>query len=214
MKGIVTPTTDIQVGVRLLDWYGAGGPGIIGNSSTSGTQTSPNASYFVVKQIGSSAIVNPWTLSGSNTYNTLGNVGIGNNAPNATLDIRTTPTSTSDPGAGFIGLGTTTATASAAGAGAVRYNTTNSLLEFSNGSTWQSLSPGNTHMYAQFSSNALQYFNAIGTKMLFQVTNFNVGSMSNSSNGTISLPAGRVYRVDLNLGWGFAGWSRFAVFNA
>jgi hypothetical protein len=31
--------------------------------------------------------VNPWTLSGSNTYNTSGNVGIGTNAPTATLDV-------------------------------------------------------------------------------------------------------------------------------
>jgi hypothetical protein len=50
--------------------------------------------------------------------------------------------------------------------------------------------------------------------MLFQVTNINVGSMSNSSNGTIYLPAGRVYRVDLNLGWANVGWSRFAIYNA
>nr|WP_314866982.1 hypothetical protein [uncultured Flavobacterium sp.] len=168
----------------------------------------------IIQQVGSSAIVNPWTLAGSTTYNTLGKVGIGNTAPNATLDVRTTPTSTTDPGAGYIGVGTTTTTASTAGAGAIRYNTTSGLIEFSNGSSWQSLAPGNTPMYAQFSSNAGQYFNAIGTKMLFQVTNINVGSMSNSSNGTIYLPAGRVYRVDLNLGWANVGWSRFAIYNA
>ena len=87
MKGIVTPNTDIQVGIRLLDWWGAGGPGIVGSSATSGGQTSPNASYFMVKQIGSSAIVNPWTLSGTNTYNTTGNVGIGTNAPTEKLEV-------------------------------------------------------------------------------------------------------------------------------
>lgn len=214
MKGIVTPITDIQVGVRLLDWYGPGGPGIIGSTSTSGSTTSPNASYFMVKQIGSSAIVNPWTLSGTNTYNKLGKVGVGNSAPNATLDIRTNPTSTIDPGAGFLGIGTTSSAASTAGAGAMRYNTSNGLIEFSNGNNWLSLAPGNSPMYAQFSSNTGQYFNAIGTKMLFQVTNINVGSISNASNGTINLPAGRIYRVDLNLGWANVGWSRFAVFNA
>ncbi len=215
MKCIVTPTSDIQVGVRMLDFYGpTSGPGIIGNAALTGTQSSPNASYFIVKQIGSSAIINPWTLSGTNTYNNLGKVGVGNSAPNATLDIRTTPTSTTNPGEGYLGIGTTSTAASTAGAGAIRYNTSNGLIEFSNGTNWLSLAPGNMPMYAQFSSNAGQYFNAIGTKMLFQTTNINVGSMSNVSNGTIYLPAGRIYRIDLNLGWANVGWSRFAIFNA
>jgi hypothetical protein len=87
MKGVVTPATDIQVGIRLLDWYGPAGPGIIGSTSFTGSQSSPNASYFMVKQVGSSAIINPWTLSGTNTYNTTGNVGIGNNAPTQALDV-------------------------------------------------------------------------------------------------------------------------------
>ena len=85
MKGIVTPTTDIQVGIRLLDWYGPAGPGIVGSASN--VQTSPNASYFIAKQIGSSAIVNPWVLNGSDAYNTTGKVGIGNNAPTTILDV-------------------------------------------------------------------------------------------------------------------------------
>ena len=87
MKGIVTPTTDIQVGIRMLDFFGSYGPGIIGSTSYVGANAAPNASYFMVKQIGSSAIVNPWTLSGTNTYNTTGNVGIGNNAPTVALDV-------------------------------------------------------------------------------------------------------------------------------
>jgi hypothetical protein len=203
-----TPTANTTVYLRVLS---------ISGSSVAYTATGTPAfssTWASIAQIGSSAIINPWTLSGNNTYNTTGKVGIGNTAPNATLDVRTTPTSTTDPGAGYIGVGTTTTTASTAGAGAIRYNTTSGLIEFSNGSSWQSLAPGNTPMYAQFSSNAVQYFNAIGTKMLFQVTNINVGSMSNSSNGTIYLPAGRVYRVDLNLGWANVGWSRFAIYNA
>jgi microcystin-dependent protein len=87
MKGIITPTSDIQVGIRLLDHYGSNGPSIIGSTSVSGITSAPNASYFMVKQIGSSAIVNPWTLSGTNTYNTTGNVGIGNNAPTTILEV-------------------------------------------------------------------------------------------------------------------------------
>ena len=87
MKCIITPATDIQVGIRLLDHYGVNGPGLIGNTAVTGANSAANASYFIVKQIGSSAIVNPWTLSGTNTYNTTGNVGIGNNAPTQALDV-------------------------------------------------------------------------------------------------------------------------------
>ncbi len=86
MKCIVTPATDIQVGIRLLDFYG-GAPGIVGNAVLSGSTSASNTSYFVVKQIGSSAIINPWTLSGTNTYNTTGNVGIGTSSPTTTLDV-------------------------------------------------------------------------------------------------------------------------------
>jgi hypothetical protein len=43
--------------------------------------------YANIEQIGSSAMINPWTLSGTNTYNTIGNVGIGNNAPTQALDV-------------------------------------------------------------------------------------------------------------------------------
>jgi hypothetical protein len=197
---IYTPSSNQTVKIRTT-------------TNTSGTQTIVSGTANIT-QIGSSAIVNPWTLAGTTTYNAMGKVGIGNTSPNATLDVRTSPTSTTDPGTGFIGIGTTSVAASTAGVGALRYNTANSLIEFSNGSTWLSLSPGNSPMYAQYSSNAGQYFNALGTKMLFQVTNINVGSMSNASNGTINLPQGRIYRVDLNLGWANVGWSRFAIYNA
>ena len=202
-----TPTSNTTVYLRVVSISGTVTtyPPLVANGYSS--------SWATIQQVGSSAIVNPWTLAGSNTYNTLGKVGIGNTAPNANLDIRTSPSSTTDPGIGFIGIGTTTSAAGAAGAGALRYNASNSLIEFSNGNAWLSLAPGNTPMYAQFSSNAAQYFNAIGTKILFQTTNINVGSISNANNGTIYLPAGRIYRVDLNLGWANVGWSRFAIYN-
>ena len=87
MKGIITPATDIQVGIRLLDHYGPNGPSIVGNAAITGAQSAANSSYFMVKQIGSSAIVNPWVLSGSDSYNTTGKVGIGNSAPTTTLDV-------------------------------------------------------------------------------------------------------------------------------
>ena len=87
MKGIITPTSDIQVGIRLLDHYGPNGPSIVGNAVATGVQSAANASYFLVKQIGSSAIVNPWVISGSNVYNTTGNVGIGTTAPASALTV-------------------------------------------------------------------------------------------------------------------------------
>jgi hypothetical protein len=70
-----------------------------------------------------------------------GNIGMGNTAPNARLDIRTNPTSTSDPGAGYFGIGTAASTAAnTAGAGAVRYSTASGgVLEYSNGNNWNTL---------------------------------------------------------------------------
>ncbi len=46
-----------------------------------------NYTFASIEQIGSSAIINPWTLSGTNTYNTTGNVGIGTNSPTQALDV-------------------------------------------------------------------------------------------------------------------------------
>ena len=46
-----------------------------------------NFTYANIQQIGSSAIINPWTLSGTDTYNTTGNVGIGTNTPTSRLNI-------------------------------------------------------------------------------------------------------------------------------
>lgn len=69
-----------------------------------------------------------------------GKVGVGTTTPNAQLDVRPNPTSTSNPGAGIIGLGTTTIAASTAGAGAIRYDTASGgVLEYSNGVVWNTL---------------------------------------------------------------------------
>lgn len=46
-----------------------------------------NFTYANIQQIGSSATVNPWTLSGTNTYTTTGNVGIGTTTPTSRLNI-------------------------------------------------------------------------------------------------------------------------------
>lgn len=51
-----------------------------------------NFTYANIQQVGSSAFVNPWVLSGNNVYNTTGNVGIGTNSPDASaiLDLSST----------------------------------------------------------------------------------------------------------------------------
>ena len=186
------------------------------NYATSGSFETNDYDRVYMKQVAGNLPVSvyPWVLSGNNVYNTTGKVGIGNSAPNAKLDVRTSPISTTDPGEGFIGIGTTVVSAASAGAGALRFNTTSDLIEFSNGVNWLSLAPGNNPMYSQFTGNASQTFNSAATKMNFPTTVINVGGFSISGNNTVSLPAGRIYRVDLNLGWANLGWARFAIYNA
>ena len=169
--------------------------------------------YASIEQIGSSAIINPWVLSGSDVYNNTGLVGIGNTAPNAKLDVRTSPTSTSDPGAGTIGLGTSSATAATSGIGALRYNVSTNRVEVSNGSVWKG--PAGP-IYAQFQANTQQTFYAAGGKVSFPNTIINNGGITISGNNTITLPAGRVYRIDFNMGWTSmsGGWARFFIYNA
>ena len=79
---IYTPTRNITVSLYIS---------YVGNSTTVLRSYSTNAT---ITQIGSSAIVNPWVLSGNNVYNTTGNVGIGTNAPAATLDVNGTANAT------------------------------------------------------------------------------------------------------------------------
>jgi hypothetical protein len=69
---IYTPSTNQTIKLRSI--------------GTLGTQTITQGTA-VIMQIGSSAIVNPWVLSGNDVYNTTGKVGIGTNAPASTLDV-------------------------------------------------------------------------------------------------------------------------------
>lgn len=139
-------------------------------------------------------------------------VGIGTTSPNisAQLDVYSTTK-------GFLPPRMTTAERTAiasAVAGLVVYNTTIGQLEYYNGTSWVALVAGNTPYYAQFRGNAAQTFNASGGKVDFPTTLINVGGFTINTNNTIVLPAGRVYRVDLNLGWASVAWCRFAIYNA
>jgi hypothetical protein len=82
-KAIVyyTPTVDTRVFLRVYNVNGgvtAYAPSLSNNYSSS---------WASIQQVGSSAFVNPWILSGTNIYNTTGNVGIGTNSPSQALDV-------------------------------------------------------------------------------------------------------------------------------
>ena len=107
-----------------------------------------------------------------------GNVGIGNTAPNARLDLRTNTTSTSDPGNGYLGVGITAAAANSAGAGAVRYSTSiGGILEYSNGANWNTL------------SSTVQRANVYATR-LSAVTFLVNGGSNDNSFGNFSTSSG------------------------
>ena len=78
---IYTPTSNTTVYLRVLT--------ISGTSVAYPVAATPafSSTWATIQQVGSSAFVNPWTLSGTNTYNTTGNVGIGNNTPTQALDV-------------------------------------------------------------------------------------------------------------------------------
>jgi hypothetical protein len=152
IKCIVTPTTDIQVGIKLSDYYG-GAPGIIGNAVATGSTSASNTSYFMVKQIGSSAIVNPWVLSGNDVYNTSGEVGIGTSSPSASALLDVTSTN----------KGILIPRMTASQKNAISSPTTGLLIfqtdapagfYYYNGSSWISISnPGTTTRFLPHSSN-------------------------------------------------------------
>ena len=107
------------------------------------TQT-PSATLDIVSQ-GNNASTKALKITNSSAAKLFtvldnGTVGVGTDSPNAKLDIRTTPTSTTDPGEGMLGIGTTATAASTAGAGAIRYSTlSGGTIDYSDGTTWRTL---------------------------------------------------------------------------
>lgn len=71
---IYTPTSNTTVSLSVV-------------YTSSGVILWGNFTYAIIEQIGSSAIINPWVLSGNDVYNTTGKVGIGTNAPTQALDV-------------------------------------------------------------------------------------------------------------------------------
>lgn len=82
-----TPSTNTTVFLRVLNISGtvtAYAPPAANNYSST---------WATIQQIGSSAIVNPWVLSGNDVYNTTGEIGIGTATPAASAILDLTSTS-------------------------------------------------------------------------------------------------------------------------
>ena len=76
---VYTPTVNTTISLNVI-------------FATANAKTVSNFTYANIQQIGSSAIINPWVLSGNDVYNTTGEVGIGTTTPaaSALLDITST----------------------------------------------------------------------------------------------------------------------------
>jgi hypothetical protein len=199
-KGFLPPRVSLTALNNIAPFTATPADGIlVYNIATAGTapdNVTPGLYYFVGSR---------WQRV-INDYN--GYVGVGTSAPTVRLDAR------ASSGDAAVGIGSSSQTASAAGSGAIRYNSTSGEMEYSNGTSWNALAVGNAPKYAQFRANARQNFSSAGTKMNFQTTVVNIGGFSIATDNTITLPSGRIYRVDLNLGWMTGSWCRFAIYNA
>ena len=76
-----TPTTNSTVYLRVYNINGSV------TAYAPSTSTNYSSTWATIQQVGSSAYVTPWTLSGNSTFNTTGNVGIGTTTPTTTLDV-------------------------------------------------------------------------------------------------------------------------------
>ena len=87
-KAIVyfTPTVDTRVFLRVYNLSGAL------TAYAPSLSTNYSSTWASIQQVGSSAFVNPWILSGNDVYNTTGEVGIGTTTPaaSALLDLTST----------------------------------------------------------------------------------------------------------------------------
>lgn len=140
-----------------------------------------NFTYANIQQIGSSAIINPWVLSGNDVYNTTGKVGIGTSSPATTLDVN-----------GTLSLSNTTTTPSINVKNGDAAATFNDNAQIKMG--WAG-SPAGTSQYAQFihtrhnagpTNNAIDFYLSDGTANN-TITNGSTRAMSILSPGDVEI---------------------------
>jgi hypothetical protein len=134
---IYTPTTNQTIKLR--------------STGTTGTQSIVMGSA-VITQIGSSAIINPWTLAGTSTYNTTGNVGIGTSSPSASalLDLTSTSQGLLPPRVALTAKSGTSSPIASPTTGLIVYNTASAGSNidavtpgyyYFNGTSWTRMDP-------------------------------------------------------------------------
>jgi hypothetical protein len=136
---IFTPSTNTTVSLSVL-------------YTSSGVILWGNFTYANIQQIGSSAIVNPWVLSGNDVYNTTGKVGIGTNAPDASaiLDVSSSSKGLLPPRVALTARNGTSSPISSPTTGLFVYNTATAGTAanavspgfyFYNGTVWTRMDP-------------------------------------------------------------------------
>lgn len=129
---IYTPTSNTTVYLRVLT--------ISGTSVAYPALTNPafSSTWATISQIGSSAFVNPWVLSGNDVYNITGDVGVGTATPNASaiLDLTSTNKGLLAPRVVLTAKSGTSSPIASPASGLIVYNTG------SNGSGGDAVTPG------------------------------------------------------------------------
>jgi hypothetical protein len=114
-----TPTTNTTVYLRVLT--------VSGTSVAYTPSATPafSSTWATISQIGSSAIVNPWVLSGNDVYNITGEVGIGTATPNASalLDLTSTNKGFLPPRVALTAKSGTSSPIASPATGLIVYNT-------------------------------------------------------------------------------------------
>lgn len=145
-----------------------------------------------------------------------GNIGIGNTAPNAKLDIRTTPSSTSDPGDGYLGIGSTSTAANTAGAGAIRYSTASGgILQYSNGTSWNTLTSNvSKSVVVASNSNAGSYLDNTAVDVVGWSEEIDTNSNFDPTTGKFTAPRSGNYVFTFNYAFQSGNYNSNTVIEA